>query len=658
MSEPSTHTEVAAARAALDAAYCALCRVEDGALPLRPVEHSLAGALERCYAALGEGGDAEAFARARAEAGEQTEAALQQLRACASEDPGVVACTRDTERALAALQASRFRAGVEPLLLPSAQARAPLTASVGLPRLLDPPRPILRPTLPMPELEEPEEPLPEAPSALPEAPKVSLAQLEALMAQAVASSAAAEREPEPPAQQDAPEPPPPLTPEQLEALRFGDQEQEHALRFSRARIALEELGMLAAMRRPDDHDAWSSNRECERRVLCRLDAIVASGLERLPELIKLLEDRPLPDPELLLSLLFVLGSLRGDDTRDQIARLLQVSDLDDADLWTAAADALSLAPHPGIAALAGGMLQHAEPARRALGLELLARKGLLQGEALGPACADDDPRVARAAARALGRVAGPVESAAVYRLLHHEDHEVARHGLHGAALRGDPRALLRARELTAQGRGAHGEAVMLLSLCGGRGELELIAKDGSACGAEACGWFGDPSLLAPLLAALEGEDETRKLAAAEALQRITGGGLTEAEPAPDLEAGPEAQAFLPGYREPRRVHESSLDAEAWRSYVERQQPRAQQDQRYRYGRPFVAVHDLWEIAEAGAVRYDRERAYLELRVRFGVSAPLDTAAFVLAQTQALRALSAEVSRLPLARDPWQTRLRA
>jgi hypothetical protein len=655
--ENRTHTEVAGARSALDAAYCQLCAVEDGSLPLREIEQQLRRALEHCYAALGEGGDAERFLHAASQARARTTAALEALQERGSDDRAFAASTRSVAEALAALQSVRFRAGIEPLTLPRETSGEPVAASVGAPRLLDPPRPILRPTLPLPEADEPDEPLPEMPTELPPASAITLQALDALMAKASAASAAADAEPEPDASTDEPAPAPaPAPPELLEALRFGEQARESSVRFARARIALEELGMLAAMRRPDDDDAWTSNRQCERRMLCRLDAIVASDLQRLPELIKLLQDRPLPDPELTLALLFVLGSLRGDDTRDQIARLLSVTELADEDMWVAAADALSLAPHPGIVTLASSWLEDAHDGRRALGVEVLGRKRMLASDALARASSDPALGVVRSAARALGRCEGPVEAAAVYRLMHHEDAVVAKHGLHGAALRGDPRALAHARELTAAGRGEHGQAALLCALCGGPRELELLAKDKSVVGITARGWYGDADVMTELLDVLQSGEEAHKVAAADALQRLTGAGLTDAEPAPDLDGGPEATPFLPGYREPARPRELSLDAQVWRDYVRRHRARPQPAGRYRHGRPFVAAHDLWELTAPDAVRCDRERAYLELRVRFGVTTPLDTLVFVVLQEQALRAIAAELANVRAPQNPWQSRL--
>ena len=306
MSEHNAHTELLNARASLDDALIELCAVQDSELPVRATAQHLADALEHAYQALGASGDAELFGRSRHGAAQATTAALVLLQEAqgAEDDEAWQSCTRSSARALSGLTNTRFVAGAVPFALPRADAPRP-SASVGLPRTLDPPRPLLRPTLPLPLLPAAEEPLPSMPDGLPAAAPVGAAALDALMASAELAAAASDAAEEAGDEKERATPakpaPPPISDELVEALRFGELQRETAVLFDRARVALEELGMLALMRRPDDEDPWTSNRECERRILCRLDAIIAAGLMRLPQLIGLLEDRPLPDAELTLA---------------------------------------------------------------------------------------------------------------------------------------------------------------------------------------------------------------------------------------------------------------------------------------------------------------------------------------------------------------------
>ena len=223
-------------------------------------------------------------------------------------------------------------------------------------------------------------------------------------------------------------------------------------------------------------------------------------------------------------------------------------------------------------------------------------------------------------------------------------------------MRGEARALAHAYELTEQGRGAHGDAAIVCAVAGGTRARNALSKSDAPTCLSARGWYGDVTHVPELVSVLDSGDDAQKPAAAEALQRITGAALTDAEPEPDLTGAPKHVPFLPSYREPSRPSELTLDAQVWRSYWLRNEARAQPERRYRHGRPFVIAHDLWEITAARAVRCDRERAHLELRARFGVTGRLDTHAFVLAQWPQVRALAELAARANLAHTPWQSML--
>src|SRR5678816_3879456 len=105
---------------------------------------------------------------------------------------------------------------------------------------------------------------------------------------------------------------------------------------------------LGTMRRPLPDQGWAGRAETERRLLARVDAIAACGEEVLPRLIGLLEERPVPDAHLTWALLFLLGSLAGDDAAEEAMRLARAAELDADGMAEALADALALAPHPAL----------------------------------------------------------------------------------------------------------------------------------------------------------------------------------------------------------------------------------------------------------------------------------------------------------------------
>ncbi|MGD5588118.1 hypothetical protein QUT57_22700, partial [Xanthomonas citri pv. citri] len=148
---------------------------------------------------------------------------------------------------------------------------------------------------------------------------------------------------------------------------------------------LEELATLGNQRRPLAGEPWAAPRT-EERLLARVDAIVACGPEVLPDLVKELEERPLPDPEMTWALLFLFGSIAGDDAADQVVRLVLSADLDAPDMALFVADALALAPSPALERpLRAWMTAAARPTLRALALTALGRRRLLTfAEAAAP----------------------------------------------------------------------------------------------------------------------------------------------------------------------------------------------------------------------------------------------------------------------------------
>src|SRR6185369_3947663 len=194
-------------------------------------------------------------------------------------------------------------------------------------------------------------PPPPEPVVVPPPPITSLAALEALRAAAQARLEAFD-DPPPPPPAVAPAPPAPQPTRELDARAVAEQIgepplDESTLVFDRARNCLEELAGLGNMRRPMPGEPWAAPRT-ERRLLARLDAIVACGEAVLPGLVKQLEGRPLPDPELTWALLFLFGSLAGDDAVDQVIRLVMSTDLEAPDMMLFVADALALAPSPAL----------------------------------------------------------------------------------------------------------------------------------------------------------------------------------------------------------------------------------------------------------------------------------------------------------------------
>src|SRR5262249_55541308 len=129
---------------------------------------------------------------------------------------------------------------------------------------------------------------------------------------------------------------------------YGEAVPESELIFARARSCIEDLAMFGVMRRATLGEPWLSSQRVEKRLLRRVDALIACGAEAYPRLGAMLVERPMPDPDLTWAHLFYCGSIAGEDSLAELMRIAQSADLEEAELLVSVADALALAPHPGI----------------------------------------------------------------------------------------------------------------------------------------------------------------------------------------------------------------------------------------------------------------------------------------------------------------------
>jgi len=534
---------------------------------------------------------------------------------------------------------------------------SPLRATVGEPALL----PLPRGPLQVPVRARPPEAA-TAPEAAP-APEVepeglSLADLQAAMAKEAAGAAeeAPEGEEAPAAAPASGEKasPPPAGEEELEREYFGVALTEDEVIFSRARTSAEDLGLFGSMRRPLADQGWAGRAEAERRLLARVDAIAACGEKVLPRLIGMLEERPVPDASLTWALLFLLGSLAGDDAADEAMRLAHAAPLDGDGMVEALADALALAPHPALSARIAPWLSAPEPERRVVAVVALSRRGTLETAQAAAAAGDPDARVAAAGAAALATSTGAVEAALLLRLVRSADEAVARAALESALVRRSELALRRARELAAEKRGDFAGAALVLGVAGTAEDLPVLraaCAAGSPLAMEALGWLGHADAVDDLLGQL---GKSSAPAALGALQRITGATLLEADPAPEYEPG--KGPFTQGQGPVPLPVPLSPDPEVWRAWWTEHGKAARRGIRWRFGHPWSPADDLGEIELAVSTRGPRRLAFLELCARTGASAPLDLDAFIPRQRRELAAWAELAGRARVAPGTWPVKL--
>jgi hypothetical protein len=335
-------------------------------------------------------------------------------------------------------------------------------------------------------------------------------------------------------------------------------------------------------------------------------------------------------------------------------RLAHAAALDADGMVETLADALALAPHPALTARIAQWLSAPEPERRVVAVSALSRRGALETAQAAAAASDPDPRVAAAGATALATSAGPVDPALLLRLVRSADAGVARAALESALVRRSELAPRRARELVAEQRADFAGAALVLGVAGTAEDLPVLraaCAAGSAVAVEALGWLGHADAVDDLLAQLSGACAP---VAFEALQRITGASLTEADPAPEYERG--KGPFTQGQGPVPLPIPLCPDAKAWRAWWKEHGKDARRAVRWRFGHPWSPADDLGEIELPPSMRGPRRLAFLELCARTGVTAPLDLDAFVARQRRELAAWAELAGRARVSPGTWPVKL--
>jgi hypothetical protein len=616
----------------LDEALVGLRAVKDPKVPLAAVKRHLEASLAALYGALAFSSEEARYRQGTTQALARARAALDSLSAAASQDAAVMRSVAALREATRGWEEAARRTLLRPLELPRLAEGALPQALTDTPALLTLSRGPVPPAIVLPWEERPEVDTEEA-ALEPPAP-LSGVSLDALLAQAAAAGAAMDApKKEEPAPRPARKPVRPVTPEEIEHEQFGARLTRPEVELSRASAFFEDLAMMSVMRQPDVGDLWSNLRPVEERLLARVEGILACGEWVLSELIALLSDRPVPDPELTWAALFVHGCLAGEDTLHQMERLLRTAGLEEPAVFDAACDALAFVPHPGLQPMLHRWLTDPELLHQRLAVRVLGRRGQLDAaQALGFA-RGEEPGLALEGARALSTARGELDLRETARLLRHQEEEIAECAIEALWLRHSELGLRHAQALVAEGRSAFAGAALWLA-AGGGPEAQAVfaaalAREPSSVLLEALGWYGSLQFMEPLLALL-GKGKT---AAAGALQRLTGASLTDDDTDPEYAPGEEP--FVRGFSPPAQALELSADPEVWSAWWKKHRSRASLTKRYRWGHLWSAQDNLWELEHAPASLPERRLAFHELVARTGAAYPFDPRNFVARQEAAL-----------------------
>ena len=634
-----------AIRASLDQALAQLTRIADPDLPVADAERALGRGLQRVYAALARIGDHAEFRDQTQHAVDDVRVALGHLMQSPTEDETANRVSAAVAKCLGDLQRVRW-ALIDGLDLPREdRSKAYVRATHDLPRLLELRRDVIRPGVP---LDEPpfvvEEPPPEvlpAPATQGEMKERTRALLERLGQgpgpvfdpegeQDTLEIALDEEEESGPGRAL-----PAL--EEAHEIRFGPRLTETELLRERAKDCIDELAMLGRMRRCTPLEPWDSGDETERRLLSRVDAVAACGVDGFNELVRLLDDRPIPDPEMTYANLFFHLCVSGDDTFDQAWRLLELAELEDQEMRAMCIDAFVFGPHPRTDAPARFWLKDPRPERRHFAMEVLRRRRKLRRQDLDLVAHDPHIPVLESLARSLPTVLDGPPPGALGWLVGHEDERVVRAALESALRLREPMGYSRALDLVAEGRGSWADAIVIVAIAGDESSRAPIEYElATACtpaALRAAGWFGEPSLVPFLLGRLEHGEPPEQGAALTALERITGASIIDASIVPEY-----APRDMPFERERRTYKDPGLldgTPEAWRAWWEAWGGGAKPGTRYRWGHRYTIEDTLDELVGDNHRYAARHDAAMELGVRGGHVVGLDRDDFVFQQHREL-----------------------
>ncbi len=374
-----------------------------------------------------------------------------------------------------------------------------------------------------------------------------------------------------------------------------------------ARDAAEEVGSLGLLRVPASslpNTAWAIGpASFEARLLENLDAFMAlaepyagaGGAARFDPLSPLLDwagDAMVPDPARAFARAFVLGSVAGEDTAAAAVMSLRQSH---TLTYEAQRDALSLAPHPGIAPLVERMIAEESPELVRVGLSILERRRQAAFEVVAPLLSHPSALVRAAAARCLGAATAP--QAARSLLLQHaateEDDAALAATAESLLLLGSRRGLDLIRDKLGEEaafpgslpRAVRADLLRLLAIAGGQSDSDLLSSllGHDPLAATSLGFFGDATLVPAMLSALAASVGLPSrwafaCALARALHRITGLGRTA----------------MTDPERPTPLVDPPVSAEFWaRAWAEKHETFAAR-RKYRFGSPFSPVQSVDE----------------------------------------------------------------
>ena len=651
MAHETVHSpqDVRYVRQLLDEALRQLTRIEDPVCDLPKAHRHIGRAIQNTYEAARAHGDQSAYARLVKSIADNCREVLTGLQASGTEDLGAARALGFVAESLRLTRELRPIITTESPEIPPADGAA--RASAARPTLQRPTRAAVPAALALVPNDEALGPAPLSASV--PALAQSMEEVQQLIANALAEQEAHDAATEAPAvaSEKADEDEAPAGPSPDEVL-FGDAREPGEQLRAQALEIYRDLGMMGRMRMPEPTHSWLHGDETERRLMARVDALVACGTWIVPEMVATLADSPIPDPLGLWALIFFLGSLDGQDSIDQMFRIVNNAPLDDEymadEVQRFIANALSLAPHPGITKRLRPWLEDYRLARRRVATEALSQKRALTLTELYELVQDEDEHIASLAARGIGSLPARVARGTMNRPLLDERPAVVRACISAGLRHLDTAAFQRALEILGGDDASEANAARFIAISASEAQgqaaftplsMPLTRIDI----ADALGWFGDLRYVGPLIDALESEEPGLPMAAVGALERLTGSRMTadDADPIYADDDLPFARDWAP----PIVLPDPCMDADAWRAWWQKHGGRADTSRRHRYGHLWCLQDCLWALGDEITTIEEREFVHLEWVCRTGLDFALEPHLFALSQLGSLQVIRDATSRL-------------
>lgn len=555
---------------------------------------------------------------------------------------------------------------------------SPVRASREAPALHVVPRPSLVPTprlAGMPPIPPPVEPAPREPKTLAE-----------LAEMAEKLKAAAEKRREEAAQKrasfgKAPPPEPPKEPVSGFVRDLPARTAPAAFLQARARDCLEEIAMIGSQRMPLLGDPFRSVAFLERRMLTALDAVASLGPVGVSRIEPQLLDAPVRDAMHAQAGAFALGCLEGRDALGALERVAHAYAFgDDPAIAQAIADGLKLATNPLLPVVLRSWLLHPAPLVRATAIEVLGYQGLATADELVRA-AHDAPPVAEKALPPLGLLY-PRErerdiQAALDVALAAESVPLQEAAWHCMMLLGHPHVAHALHRAAGEAATAD-RAVIPLAVVAEQDDAKHLFATAQKAPSEllvlALGWAGLAESIPWLISTVGGKKKELRVAAANALDRITGAQLydevevppediaVDEPPEPEIDlGGPKPKSLaakvsdprdLPGEGAADAMELPTTDVSRWREYWDEHKSRYHAGTRFRRGHPYVPRVTLWELDGWRVTPFERRMLHREMVVRTGDAVRFDPFDLVAVQEAALQKMQPSAERASSHPGAW------